>query len=213
MLKPHVSEDLLKNIIRAEALHGFIQITSPDRIIIDTDEKTLVAGLYSLVQEHHSAILYLLRAGQFGGSALTLVRPLLDAAYRAHWIYSCAKPDIIERIKAGEDCYPGLINMAEAVEKKMDTDGFFTTVSPYIKALHGFTHGGMEQIGRRFDDVGNVNPAYSDEELEEVISVTTAHLAALAVAWCQIVSTAPREQETLSKLISDKYSELYGPRC
>jgi hypothetical protein len=66
---------------------------------------------------------------------LALVRPLLDAAYRAHWIYSCAKPEIIERIKAGDDCYPGLINMAEAVDKKMDTDGFFTRF--FLVFAHG----------------------------------------------------------------------------
>jgi hypothetical protein len=210
MLKPHVSGEVLQAILRAEAMHGVIQVTAPDRFILDNDEKILVVGLYSLVAEHHSAILYLLRGGGYGGSALALVRPLIDAAYRAHWIYSCAKPEIVERIKAGEDCYPGLINMAEAVEKKIDSDGFFTSVSPYIKALHGFTHGGIEQLGRRFDDSGNVSATYTDGELQEVISVTTAHLTALTVAWCQLISDSPRDQEPISTLISDKYSELYG---
>jgi hypothetical protein len=138
------------------------------------------------------------------------VRPLIDAAYRAHWIYSCATPDIVARIKNGENVYPGLINMATEIEKKIDADGMFASVAPYINALHGYTHGGLEQLGRRFDATGiAVKPNYSDGEKLEVVKATTAHLTALAVAWCQIVSTKPPNQEPLSKKISDHYVAEY----
>jgi hypothetical protein len=164
VIKPTVSKELLLGVHQAEAMHNFIMETIPHDLILDTDEKTLVTALYSLVQEHHGAILYLLRTGRFDGSALALTRPLIDAAYRAHWIYSCARPEIIQRIRAGEDCYPGLLNMADAIEAKMATDGLFTSINPYIKALHGYTHGGLEQLGRRFDAEGHVRPTYRDGE-------------------------------------------------
>src|SRR5690348_4268885 len=82
--KPSVSTDLLKEIELAEEVHSFIQKTIPDAFVGDTDQKILIAALFSLAMEHHDAILYLLRAGQYDGSAATLVRPLIDCCYRAH---------------------------------------------------------------------------------------------------------------------------------
>lgn len=142
--KPTVSKEILEEIAKAETMHNFILATMPGGFVSDTDVKILVAALFSLTLEHHGAILYLLKAGQFDGSAFTLVRPLVDGTYRAHWIYACAKPDIVVRIKNGEDVYPGLINMATEVEKKSDAGGMFAAIAPYIHALHGYTHGGIE---------------------------------------------------------------------
>ena len=164
-----------------------------------------------LVLEHQGAILYLLETGQFDGSALALVRPLIDAAYRAHWAYSSASPENIAKLRAGEKCDPGLINMAEAVERKIDAGGFFLTITPYINALHGYTHGGLEQLGRRFDADGNIRPTYTDGEKTEAIRATTAHLVALAIAWCQIASGDNTVDNPSAKAISDFYSRRYGP--
>ena len=77
----------------------------------------------------HAAILYLLKAARYDGSALALVRPLIDGAYRAHWIYSCAKP-VFARIKNSENVYPRLINMADEIEKKVNADGLIATITP-----------------------------------------------------------------------------------
>jgi len=206
---PLVSTQLRDEIHKAELMHDFIAATIPDKFVGDTDQKILVAAIFSLTSEHHGAILHLLKAGRFDGSAFALVRPLIDGAYRAHWIYSCAKPDIVARIKNGEDVYPGLINMATEIEKKIDADGMFASIAPYINALHGYTHGGLEQLGRRFDAAGDVRPNYADGEKLEAINATTAHFTALAIAWCQIVSTEPPDKEPRSKKISDHYVAEY----
>ena len=206
---PPVSKQLQDEIHKAELMHDFITATIPDAFV-GTDQNVLVAAIYSLISEHHGAILYLLKSGRFDGSALALVRPLIEGAYRAHWIYSCAKPDIVVRIKNGENVYPGFINMATEIEKKIDADGMFASIAPYINALHGYTHGGLEQLGRRFDATGTaVKPNYGDGEKLEAVRSTTAHLTALAIAWCQIVSTEPPDKEPLSKKISDHYVQEY----
>jgi hypothetical protein len=210
VIRPSVNTDLQSYIGRAETMHGFIQKTIPDAFNADSDETILVAGFFSLVMEHHGAILYLLRAGQFDGSAFALVRPLIDGAYRAHWIYTCAKPKIIARIGAGEDVYPPLPNMAAEIEKRIDSGGFFPLIVPLINTLHGFTHGGLEQLARRFDESGNIRPSYSEAEKIEVIDSTTGHLTALSIAWCQLVSKEQANVEARSKAISDSYNELYG---
>jgi hypothetical protein len=104
---PPVSKQLQDEIHKAELMHDFITATMPDKFVGDTDQKILVAAIFSLTSEHHGAILHLLKSGRFDGSALALVRPLIDGAYRAHWIYSCAKPDVVVRIKNGENVYDG----------------------------------------------------------------------------------------------------------
>ncbi len=191
-------------------MHNFIAKTIPDEFKADTDERIMIAAFFSLALEHHGAILYLLESGRFDGSAFALVRPLIDCAYRAHWINVCAKPDIVVRAKHGEDVYPGLLNMADEVEKKISTGGLFSSVAPYINAMHGYTHGGLEQLGRRFDPAGeNVRPNYNDAEKTELVNASTAHLTALAIAWCQLVSAEPPAKEPLSGAISDFYVSLY----
>lgn len=206
-----ISAALQGEINRSAEVHTFIVKNIPDKFIGDSDEKILVGSFFSLVLEHQSAILHLLGTGIFDGSALALVRPLIDAAYRAHWVYCCASPENLAKLRAGDKCDPGLINMAEAIEKAVDTGGFFLTISPYIKALHGYTHGGLEQLGRRFNADGDIQPNYSDEEKNEAIRSTTAHLTALAIAWCQLASGDNTSDNPNAKAISDFYSEKYGP--
>lgn len=205
-----VSPELTAELNRSAEMHMFIVRNVPDSFVGDTDEKLLTGALFSLVLEHHGAILHLLGTGQFDGSALALVRPLIDAAYRAHWIYSSASPENIAKLRAGEKCDPGLINMAEAVEKKIGADGFFVAIGPYITALHGYTHGGLEQLGRRFDANENIKPNYGDGEKVEAIRATTAHLAALAIAWSQIASGDNTIDNPNATAISQYYSERYG---
>ena len=190
-MKASVTAAVQAEIQRAEQMHAFIQKTIPDRFIGDTDVMLLVASMF-LVMEHHGAILYLLRTGQYDGSAFALVRPLIDSAYRAHWVYACAKPDIVVRIKNGEDVFPGLINMATEIRSRVDYGWFFPSIAPYIKALHGYTHGGLEQLSRRFDAGGNVAPSYSDEEKREAINAVTGHFTALAIASCPSSRLSPR---------------------
>src|SRR6185312_11121226 len=146
---PPVSKQLQDGIHKAELMHNLIQETIPDKFVGDTDQKIIVAAFFSLVSEHHGAILNLLKAARFDGSALALVRPLIDGAYRAHWIYSCASPDSVTRVKNGENVYPRFTNMADEIEQKVDTDGMFASIKPYINALHGYTHGGLEQLSHR----------------------------------------------------------------
>lgn len=109
-----ISDALKAEIARSIEMHTFVVRNVPDSFTGDTDEKILVGSYFSLVLEHHGAILHLFRTGQFDGSALALVRPLIDAAYRAHWVYSSASSENITKLRNGEKCDLGLVNMADA---------------------------------------------------------------------------------------------------
>lgn len=205
-IQPYVSPSLKEEITRAREMHRFIQTQIPDQL---SDEHRLVGLLFSLVMEHHGAILLLLETGHFDGSAFALVRPLIDAAYRAHWICVCARPEIVERIRNGENVYPGLPQMADGIEAKLDAGGFFAAIKPFINTLHGYTHGGLEQLTRRLDAVGNISPNYSDEEKAAAISSTTAHVSALAIAWCLLVTGKEFSDEPRSAAISAHFRERF----
>lgn len=208
---PQVSKELLDRIILAESMHDFVLATVPQQLKLDTDERLLVVALFSLTIEHHGAILYLLRSSRFNGSAFALTRPLIDAVYRAIWIHLCATSQHIQSIKNGDFRYPRLPNMADEVEKRMSyTNGLFTILKPFITSLHGYTHGGLEQLARRFDAQGNVCATYDDGSKIEVTNATTAYLVMLAVAWCQIEAGGQPDQEPRSAAIMKRYNELYS---
>lgn len=200
---PPLSDAVLQSIKRAEAMHGFIQLNILDSFPA-TIENVLVASLFSLAQEHHSAILYLLRTGQHDGSAFALIRPVIEACYRAHWTYACADAEKLERIRKGESYPSSIRNMAEEIEKRVDAGGLFLTIVASIRSLHGFTHGGLEQLERRFSPDGSMTPHFTDEEKQQAINMTTEQLTALAIAWCELIAA------NASKVISTKYGELYG---
>ena len=208
-----IDNEVLEQIAVAETMHNFVLESVPQRFLTDTDQKTIVVALFSLVVEHHGAILTLLKLGRFDGSAFALVRPLIDAVYRAFWVHYCARPEHLAAIRKGDSPYPGLPNMADEVDKHMSyTGGLFAALKPHVKTLHGYTHGGLEQLGRRFDPSGNVQPNYAAGERLEVINSVTAYLVMLAVAWCQIVDGGPPEKEKQSELIMNRYNELFGAK-
>jgi hypothetical protein len=83
-------------------------------------------------------------------------------------------------------------------------------LKPFVTSLHGYTHGGLEQLGRRFDDEGNIRANYEDGAKIEVINATTSYLVMLAVAWCQIVEGGQPDKEPRSAVIMARYNELFG---
>jgi hypothetical protein len=200
--QPTVSNELLVQIDHAEKMHNFVLATVPDRLLLNTDEKNVLVAFFSLAVEHHGAILCLLKSGRFDGSAMALTRPLIDCVYRALWLHCSGKPEHFSTVKAGGSPYPGFPNMADAIDKMVpSTEGLFQSLKPLITALHGYTHGGLEQLGRRFDAEGTVQATYSDEEKFEVVKVTTAVLVMFAVACCQIYSGGDPATEPRSAAI------------
>lgn len=206
--QPTVSKVLLAQIERAEKMHDFVLANVPDHLVLDTDEKTVLVALFSLTIEHHGAILYLLKSGRFDGSAMALTRPLIDCVVRALWLHCSRKSEHFAAVRAGGSPYPGLANMADAIDKGLPTtDGLFQALKPFITALHGYTHGGLEQLGRRFDAEGNVCATYSYGERIELVNATTAYLIMFAVAWCQIYAGGDPLSEPRSAAIMDHYSK------
>lgn len=163
----------------------------------------LFAGFMSVVLEHHDSILMLLKTEKNLGSAFALVRPLVEAGYRAQWMYTCVTDKQVEGIRDGQEPYPKFRIMADEIEAKYGTNNFFGLMKDSWKSLSGYTHTGLEQLARRFDKNGAVIPSYSVEEINEAINSTTAQIVSLGIAFCHATGRAKNAEE-----ISMKYIEL-----
>lgn len=104
---------------------------------------------------------------------LPLVRPVVEANVRAHVALKGSEEDL-GRIHS--DDYT--VNF-KAIGPEIDADfGLDHLMDNFLNevtrsALHGYTHSGLLQLGRRFDG-NDIRPNYSDDEVIEVIRVTTS---------------------------------------
>lgn len=131
----------------------------------------LLVGYWALLLEYHKGILSLL-SNHFYGSAFALVRPAVEALVRSHVVLMGSEDDVNE---IREDEYR--VNF-ERIGAAIDLAfGYGTLFQKLLNdarvALHSYTHSGASQITRRFDG-HELRPLYADEEIVEVIRVSTS---------------------------------------
>lgn len=136
------------------------------------DRNVLLIAYWALMLDYHKGILSLLQSG-FSGSAFALVRPVVEAVVRAHVTLMGSEEDLLsiqkDEYKVNFKEIGAKIDAAFALERLMEN--FLNDVTR--SALHSYTHSGLLQLGRRFDG-NDIKPNYSDEEIIEVIRVTTS---------------------------------------
>ncbi len=59
--------------------------------------------------------------------------------------------------------------MATELDNKYGAGGWLQSFADHWATLNGYTHSGLEQLGRQFRDDGNVGPNYSDEMVIELL--------------------------------------------
>ena len=136
------------------------------------DANVLLIAYWALMFDYHKGILSLLQS-EFFGAAFALVRPVVEAVVRAHVTLMGSEQDLAsiqkDEYKVNFKEIGAKIDAAFALEGLMEN--FLNDVTR--SALHSYTHSGLLQLGRRFD--GNeIKPNYSDDEIIEVIHVTTS---------------------------------------
>lgn len=110
---------------------------------------------------------------------------------RAAWQFHCASDAEIEVFIEKDRIDPKLFELIAAIEKLPLFEGKILShiKDNAMKAMHGYTHGGIHQVSRRMNG-DNIEAYFEDAELLEVIRLTMV-LALLAFA--QIASLAGRE--------------------
>jgi hypothetical protein len=138
-----------------------------------TQRNQSVIGFASIALEHQSSILRLIATGDHDGTAMALLRPMVETVARVMWVYSCASEKDIIDIFNGSFKFPSFGRMTDNVEKRLKKPGFFGMPAGLWALLNGFTHGGTEQLARRFDHNGEYSPQYPDEELIGCIELSS----------------------------------------
>ncbi len=138
------------------------------RIRNNRDELCLLH--WSLIFEHHQGLLLLLRQ-MFYAPAFALMRPIAETFLRLHVIMHGTEPQL-ESIRNGS-----YRTEFETIGKQIDEKlGVEPLMGPFFakstNILHGFTHGGPEQLRRRRNGA-DIVPTYSDEDVLDVVRFTT----------------------------------------
>jgi hypothetical protein len=151
-------------------LHEWI-VGRLDGLDISRDRRVLLAvSCYDVVIEHHIGISTLLRS-RINGSAFALVRPLFETFVRGVWLRHCATDEQID-MYVSDKLDSKFWQLLEQIEK---VDGFQDGVLSGLKknawrAMNSYTHGGIQQAGRRTSGA-YIEPDYSLEEIVEVIKL------------------------------------------
>jgi hypothetical protein len=132
---------------------------------------TPLMAYWSLAFELHKAILNLI-ANRFYGAAFALVRPLIEATIRSHLVIFVSDEQLKEIL--ADEYRTNFGTVGKEIDDAFKLEGLFERFLKRAKdALHGYTHIGIHQLGRRF--TGNdLMPSYSEGEIIEVIRASTS---------------------------------------
>jgi hypothetical protein len=187
--------------------------------------KNLVLAAYvDIALEHHKAI-WLLSESGLNGSALALVRLILDPYLRALWINKVATAEQIEQASRDELKFPNMPKMradikkayfgasaskdAELTERAEQVDRFFQLVEEAWTTSCSYTHSGGLQIGRRFTG-DELKPKYSEGAIAEALNLATVALMLLLQMF--FVSMECYEEVKEIQTLVRQYSTDFGER-
>lgn len=149
----------------------------------------IIAAFLSLTCEHHIAIVTLIEKG-IPSSAAALARPILEATYRGTWLVIVANEKDAKKINKPNYKWNSLWNLSKEIDKVIGTvtiDGkqmktFYSILKRNLISLHGYTHGGLQQLSRQFNK-NKVQPTFTDEELYELLLSSDGHLGMMLLAF------------------------------
>ena len=137
----------------------------------DDDRNILLMAYWALLFDFHRSVLNLIPKPLCGG-AFALVRPCMEAVARAHVAVKGTAADIKS---LQDDTYrTNFYTIGPWIDSTFGSEDLFTkTFERARNALHSYTHAGISQLARRYDD-HNLRPSYRDGEIIEVIRVCTS---------------------------------------
>ncbi len=129
----------------------------------------LVWAYVAIVIAHHEGI-QSLASQHLLAPAFALLRPQIEAGFRGLWVNLIATDEQVNTIRDGsEKPFPEFRKMSADLDTAYRAGGWLQGFSKRWAALNGYTHGGLEQLGRQFRDDGNIGPNYSDEMVMELL--------------------------------------------
>jgi hypothetical protein len=158
-------------ITQANGLSERLQLllSNDKQHVVKTNRDDLVLRYWSLIFEHHQGMLLLLRNG-FPATAFALMRPLEEVFLR---LFVAMTGTDEQAVTLRNGTYK--TNFEVVWKQVYEKVGFQPNVGPWlktkIKGLHGFTHGGKEQLVRQSSG-SDIVSSYTDDEVRSLVRET-----------------------------------------
>jgi len=166
---------------------------------IVTHKTLYLIGLIDLALEHQAAINLLIRQ-KHPGSAMALVRSVIEAMYKGAWMIAKASERDAEKIRQDKFEFPGTGTMVTEADEVFQTGGFFAEAKKgNWKTLNSFTHSGGMQLGRRFTH-NDLAINYPDHELQYAVTSTLTAIGVLALPFLASVGRTDDVQKVTAIL-------------
>ena len=169
----------------------------------------LVLGYWSLIFDLDKGMLSLIRS-KFYGAAFALVRPIVETLIRSHVAILCSEEDLA---KLRNDTYRTDFSkigpeIDDYFHLKLNAGqpGLMQKLLNHRLALHSYTHAGIQQLARRFEE-HELAANYSDGEIIEAI-----HAGASAVFMVTNLLTRVYDLRQESEPASALYVEWGTPK-
>ena len=121
-----------------------------------TPRNDLVLAYVAIAIEHQEAIVKLVGLHLYA-PAFALLRLELETMFRGLWANLIADDSQIAAVaQEGAEPFPRFKAFAKILDESYGADGWIAGFGDRWTTLNGFTHSGLEQLGRRFHDDGNV---------------------------------------------------------
>lgn len=173
MPSPQTPSPLEEQLARSQRIQAWLYqssngVTAPHEVRI-----IMAASSFQLAMDHHRAVVQLVGENN-AGSALALLRPLVEAYTMGLWLHHCAKDahfDLILKHKFTRTL-PELqrdLDKIQYFEHSMEQD-----MRDMRRNLDGFTHGGILHFQWRFKDK-EVRPGYPGEVIADGLKLADVH--------------------------------------
>ncbi len=152
--------------------HEFIWSLLTGTDIPSSPRNDLVAAYVAIMLEHQDAITNLIKLN-LKGSALALLRSQLEAGFRGLWVNLIASDIQVNCIgQHGDEPFPRFKEFAKQLDVAYGAEGWLEDFIKFWGAMNGYTHSGLEQLGRRFRSDGHISPTYPEGMIAELATVS-----------------------------------------
>jgi hypothetical protein len=191
----------------AESLVAWIAKQTEGLTVPDNVRNRIAYGLFHLAAEHHQSIVFLVREELYG-SALALVRPLLECYVRGIWVLRVASEVQVERFRENSKIKKLKELIAEVEKHPGYSVGYFADIEKYsLSALHEYTHGGIRQVVQRIN-MDSIVSNYSRNEIKKLLSFSGQIGLLVATELIVVTKNDVKEREVLFRAIIEKMNSL-----
>lgn len=190
------TSDLITQANRLSERLQFL-LSNDKQHVVKTNRDDLVLRYWSLIFDHHQGMLLLLRYG-FHATAFALMRPLEETFLRLFVAMDGTDKQVVA-LRNGRYSTEFEVVWKQIYEKIGLELRFESWFKDKIKALHGFTHGGKEQLVRQSSG-SDIVSSYTDGEIRGLVRETMPPVLLTALFVTAFLEYPAEHQEAVAML-------------